>query len=327
MISVKNWVSFAKSTLLSLWRLKSKKGWRLAFNLLVFSIFGIFVYSRFSADWTKIKDQLVNVNPWNLLLVIMLYGVNFYLQFFVWNEIVRSFQGPAEWRLNAFLFASSHLAKFLPTPVWFIGARMHGYKNRGLSRKTTLVITGLEILLHFLSGLTLWTLLSIYSSGSIEWVIIAVAVLICTGVLMMKLKVLKLTDFLPELENATVELKDAFVWFIIYLLTWLIAAPFFWVIVRFFVTNNNGTPIFLWRVWVFSSLISYISTYTLGGIGVFREISLAWLLSKVYPMSVCLFIAAGARVFLTVGGILWGAVTYWVMRGYVRHSSSLSERS
>jgi hypothetical protein len=64
----------------------------------------------------------------------------------------------------------------------------------------------------------------------------------------------------------------------------------------------------LWKDWVISSLISYLSAYTLGGVGLFREISLTFLLSQVFGPAVALIVTILSRVFITLAGVVWSGL-------------------
>ncbi len=305
--------SLTKRIASKLQAIHSKRWWKLGLNIVIPLIFITALVWRLSTEWENSNSIFFNINPVNLFSILGLYGLTFFLFTLAWTNLVVVFGGPRDWKTNAFFYASSQLAKLVPTPIWFIGTRVYLYKKKGFSQKRTLLITALEALLHLLSGLLIYIFLSFDFSRLIAWGYLGTIIII---VLILKSKNFILSWLIKKYENLKISSKHLLTWLIIYSLTWIIAAPFFWLIVHIFTPSSALDYIYLWKIWIISSIISYISSYTLGGLGMLREVSLAWFLNTIYPVHISLLIATAVRVFMTAGGLIWGATTYLVMRNY-----------
>lgn len=287
----------------------SSNRWYLGFKVTIYVLFMFLVSWRLITDWEKTKQILVHINTKNLLSILGFYGLTFFLFVLAWLKIVPAFGGPKDWRTNMFCYASSQLAKLLPTPIWFIGTRLHLYKKREMPAKTTILITSLETLLHMFSGLLIYFILSLRSFPMILGSLIVISIGAILTFLLKKQK----SPWIFKHQEIYISTKNIINWLTIYSLTWVFAAPFFLLIVRLFTTNSSQNHIYLWKIWIISSLISYISSYTLGGLGLLREISLTWFLNTLYPLHVSLLITTAVWGFMTMGGLIWGAISFLTM--------------
>ena len=316
-------LSITKYITVKLQGIRSKRRWILGLNIAFPVIFITSLVWQLTTEWENVKIVFFNINPINLFLIFGLYGLTFFLFVLAWSKLVTCFDGPRNLKTNVFFYASSQLAKLIPTPIWFIGTRVYLYNKKGVPKKTTLLITALETLLHFFSGLLILVFLNFNPSQLITWIYLVSIVII--AILILKSKNLIPPSLIPKFKNVPLSAKKLLTWLIIYSFTWIIAAPFFWLIVRIFTPSSTLDYNFLWKIWIISSLISYVSSYTLGGLGMLREVSLTWFLNTIYPIHISLLMATAVRIFMTSGGLIWGAATYLATRNYpnaaeTRHS-------
>jgi hypothetical protein len=180
---------------------------------------------------------------------------------------------------------------------------VHFYNQSGVKYKAALAMTTVEILLHALTGVVFYALLVINPKRPITW--FYMLVLIPVSIVLLRPHWLELPRISKDKIQPGVRRKDVAAWFFLYLLTWVAAGLFLSAVINVF--SEDVPPLIdLWRIWTLTSLFSYLATYILGGIGILREITLAWLLSRFYSPAVALLIAIGVRLILMMGGMLYG---------------------
>lgn len=306
----------------TLQQLRSNRRWRLGLNIGGIFLFFGFVTYRLSGDWHQLVAAEMHLNVKDLLWAFILYGITFLLSAIVWHRMMARFGGPSDWRINVLLFSYTHMAKFLPTPIWFLAGRTYYYNRRGVPQQRVLKITALEIALHVVSGLILIIVLSWDVAKPWMWLCVVGAIVM--ALLVWRFNLLKISRLGRILENTGIHLVNVLEWISLYGMTWIVAGPFFLLLVRAFTPASASDMVMLWRIWIISNLIAYLSTYTLGGLGFLREFSLTWFMSQMYPLPIALLIATGARIIMTVGGLLWGICVYITLRMFFRVSLSTS---
>lgn len=285
-------------------RLQGSRRWVILVNIILALALVAFVGRYLWFDLQKILYAGFPINFSSLFLALGLYGFNFAIFIIAWHRIVDCFGCPVDWKQNVFLYSYTNLTKFLPTPVWFITSRVHLYNQSGVGYRIGLAMTIVEILLHALTGLTFCALLTINPEHPVTW--LHTLVLIPLAIVLYRPNWLEIPQITGgENLRPGVRRQDVIIWVTLYLLTWVVAGPFLAAVINIFV-NKTPSIIELWRVWALASLVSYLATYTLGGIGILQEFTLTWLLSRFYSPGVAFLIAVGVRLTLTLGGILYG---------------------
>lgn len=287
------WISFLK-------RLRRSREWVVGINIVLVLALLLFIGRYLCLDLQKILHAEMTLRISYLWLALMIYGLNFLIFIIAWQRIVVRFGGPTDLKRNVFLYSYTNLARFLPTPIWFIASRVHNYNRLGVSQRSALIMTAMETLLHALAGLVFYSLLSINLEYPVTW--LYMLVLIPAAVVLCRPRWLKLPEMINEVPMRR---QDVVILLTLYVLTWIIAGLFLFAIINIFIINTLSLDD-LWRIWTLASLVSYVATYMLGGIGVLQEFTLTWLLGRFYSPGIALLIAVGARLTLILGGILYG---------------------
>jgi hypothetical protein len=292
-----------------------KRRWlQIAINLLLVAFLIAFFARYLQRDWLLILKEDITLSIWPLIVSIAIYGANHLVFIFAWNSLVTRFGGQFTFSQNVFNYSYSALARFLPTPAWFLASRVYLYGRNGIRKRTALIATGLETLLHIATGLGFYCVLQIDSSKPASF-------LYLLGVTPVLLAIYK-PDWLEMrwIHQGKIEPGprriDVLFWISLYLVTWLISAPFFAFIIQTFTLVTPIDLVHLWRIWIISSIIAYIGSYTLGGIAVIREFSITILLSQFYSPPVALLITIGSRLIMTIAGIIWSLVTLGIAQAW-----------
>jgi len=305
------WLGRAAAVVAQFWR-----RYRTPLNLVLGLGFLAYVGYRVVRDWRELSLSVDQVSLGAIALAFGLYGVTFALSAFVWHRMVVRFGGPREWRVNLKLFSYTYLAKFLPTPVWFVGGRLAAYQRHGLSRGRILMLTALEMVLQMLAGGFLLAGLSIDPEQPLTWLYLLLALPLVVvasrpkSVLLARIGAR--TTGLPD--AAAVRSGDIVEWLLVDVAVWVLAGPFF-VCVTGAVFGSLGLGfVTLWRVWIISNLAAYLSTFLLGGLGILREVSMAWMLSSYVLWPTAALIAAAARIVMTLAGTSFAGAAYLLTR-------------
>jgi hypothetical protein len=283
--------------------LQRRRAWGLAVNLaLIVIVLGVVADYLFN-QWSTLQNIGISLNPVPFLYSIGLYGLNYFLFVLAWSLLIKVFSGAYSLQENALIYSYSQLAKLLPTPAWFIAGRVVMYNKEGISKRSVLIATGLETAFHAWIGFAIFCVLSIQISQPLTW-LYGLGTVATVFILKVFISIKSTQIQIQE----TLRLKNALVLFFIFILTWLTSAPF----LAWTIQGISGQPLIpileIWKIWIISSIFSYIGTYTLGGIGVVREFSLVFLLGKYFPPPVCLVIAVMSRIIIMVGNLVWPGI-------------------
>ncbi len=294
--------------------LRDRRWFRIGVNVALVLILVLFVGCHLVTDWQQITRAEIKPDIgylWVALAFLGLYGVNLVILSVAWHAIIRRFGGPTDWRQNFLYYSYTNIAAFLPTPVWFLASRVHFYNQAGMRWSTTLTTTALETALHIVTGLAVYAALAIHPARPETWPWALALALVIAALIRPRWLAL---PWLNKGAGPDISRRDAVIWLTLYALTWLMAGVFFTIVIGILgpaVLPGLGD---LWRIWILAGVVSYVAAYTLGGIGILREFTLTWFLSAFYSPTEALLIAAGVRLLLTLGGILWGLAIIALIR-------------
>ncbi len=258
-------------------------------------------------DWKIIREITFQFDLTSFILAWLVYAINFYVLLFAWHVLVKSFNCEYKLSQNAYYYAYSFLYKFLPTPSWFLVSRVYLYGQTGMRKRTALSITLLETILHVITGClvyclllinaeTLWTWLYFLGALMAGWILL---IILEGGFARLDIEINHVKQFkrhLPGLMG-------------LFFLTWVVAGPFFWLLMRSVIPDIPVDISVLMRIWIASNLVSYVGAYTLGGIGIFRELTLMFLLGPVLGVPIALLVTVITRLVMTLAGIFWALIT------------------
>lgn len=278
-----------------------------SFNLIMVVCIIFIAVFNIQKDWGYLREipQTFTIRP--ILWAFFVYGVNFFLFTGAWQFIARHFQLGNNFINNSWIFAFSQLTKILPTPAWFIGNRIVYYNNHGSAKHNVLFATGFEVLIHSLSGIAILLLLFIKPSNPLTWFFI--------------LPILLLLFFPQIIQVCTNRFKKPLFqiifweWLIILFataMTWILANVFLYLIMLTFQLSSCCNMIQIWQMWIISSLIGYISTFTIGG-GIAREFTFTFFLGQLIPFSMAVLISSMTRIIFMVGNVFWPLITMGVI--------------
>jgi hypothetical protein len=205
----------------------------------------IFVGRYVVGGWQYVSQAKVALDWASFCGALGIFGVNFFVFAAVWHWTVVRFGGPSDIGRNTLYYAYTYLARFLPTPAWFVASRMRLYGQAGMKWRAIAVTTALETLLHAATGLALYGLLmvNVHQAGSWLWLLAGLPLVLA----IFRPDWLELRWVNPGGAELGLRRRDLLLWLALYTLTWVLAVPFLVMIIK-----GLGQPLLhlteLWRL-------------------------------------------------------------------------------
>jgi glycosyltransferase 2 family protein len=290
-----------------------KKRWiQAAVYILLIAILLYVVIGSLAKDWEQLIKLNLKISYPYFAITLGLYGINYILQAIAWHILINGIGSPLPFKQNVYIFASSYLTKFLPSPAWYLASRVYLYGKTGIRKRMALFSTVLESGFALCTGIIFFCVLSIEIHSPTTWLFGVAILSIMIG--LFHFKSINLSWFTGDSIPTYLDKRMVVSLFAINLIIWAISGPFFLSLMR---TITDSIPITMkeiLRVWILSSIISFVGSYLLGGVGILREFSLTLLLSRFFPPPMALTITLFVRLVMVLGGILWSLVFQNFMR-------------
>jgi len=292
-------------------------------NFILFISMVLFLYFYISKDFDIITDFKFNINIKYLGVSILLLGLNYWTFVIAWHLLLKQFGVNTSFTTNFSFYSHSQIAKLLPTPAWFITGRLILYNNIGASKRMIFSLTVIETILHAYIGFILFLLLHIQPSSPITWLY---SLSIIPLIWVMFYLNISNPNFMP-ISTRNISSKIKFIILLLFIFTWIISLPFIFYLVRSILPTEVFSLVILWRIWIISSLASYLAMFTLGGIGLLREFSLTLLLSPYVTLPGAMLIAALTRITITIGNLIWPLIFILLEKALKYRSLLLNKKS
>lgn len=298
------------------------------------------VLAIISVDLWRHSAQLRQYH-WNLSLALLATSyvalfTGFMLVVFVWKLLLRKLGMVISYRRAFEIWYTANLGRYLPGKIWGVVGMVYLCEKEGLPKSKVLasgVITQLfSITTAFMLGSAYLGFARLPAFKSITvWFPLLLASL---GVLMVPLV---FPDFCSRCLNRvwkrfaaqeiriTLQPADRVRFFGLHTLCWLVYGVAF----GFFVLAINRLP----YIQLFSLVPTFALAYTLGFIAVFapsgfgvREGVMALLLSSVFPLTIAFTIALAARIWFSLGEVLFFVIAWQLQTGIYAHIGSTLRR-
>lgn len=290
-------------------------GWRGRMVTLFFLLISLAVVVMvIFTNWTTISTYEWQVRPVWIGYGLFFLAIDLFLGALAWHLIVIRFTEHKSLRQNVKFWNFSNLARRIPGTIWYISSRAVLYEKHGVSKATTIVLSGLEMALILVSGIVIFIIILPFWAipddlvdglGNLWFILI----LLPPCLLLVHPRVLdRLWRKLSPLTTIQkLHWRDTIGWLFLYLVIWAIGALTLFSAVNFVhpLPIQQLAPII--GMWALASTISLAGALTFTSFGV-REISLTLLLAQLIPAPIALIVAIIVRIFWLagewVGGVL-----------------------
>lgn len=269
-----------------------------------------------SNNWDTIQTFHWQIRPIWLLYITIFFIIDLLVATWVWHLLVMRLANYNNFRRSAKICWWSNLARRIPTPIWYIAGRAVMYEKEGVSKITTSLLSTLELVFFFLSGLvaTLLTLpfwaIPAQLTGDINqaWLLL---ILLPFSALFVHPRLLEAIwrRLRPDIPLQSLRWRDTITWLGYYILTWVLGAFVLFSIMNLLYPVPWRDIIVVVGVWSLAGSISLAGALTVSVIGV-REISLTLLLTLLVPAPIALIVAVLIRVVWLLGEMLSALISF-----------------
>jgi hypothetical protein len=267
------------------------------------------------SNWTLITTHRWQLQPSWLLIVFVIFLLDYLLALWIWHLLVLRLTGYNNLRGSWRIYLRSNLVRRIPGPaVWHIASRATQYQEVGVDKLAATLLGVLESLFFIVSGfvtvllmLPFWFSSSqIHSQFNLTWFIpvtFAATALIAHPRLLAYLW----QKFSRQEQVLNLRWRDTLLWLFLYVLTWMLGGLVVFSIINFVYSSPFTLLPTVVGAWAFAGSISMMGAITLTSIGV-REVSLLLILSAFLPLPITLLVVVIVRVLWLLGELLGGLI-------------------
>ena len=261
-------------------------------------------------NWEIIQAYQWQIRPVWLLGVLVFFLLDLLVATWVWHLLVARLANYSNFRRSAKICWRANLARRIPTPVWYIAGRAVMYEQEGVSKTTTSLLSGLELIFFFISGLITTLLILPF------WIIPdemrlqtnqfgLLILLLSATIFFVHPKLLeKLWAHLrPDTPLQELMWRDTIVWLAYYVTTWILGAFVLFSVMNLLQPVSLSHIIPIIGIWSLAGTLSLAGALTISIIGI-RELSLTLLLATIVPAPIALIIAILIRIVWMLGEML-----------------------
>lgn len=256
------------------------------------------------------------LRPIWLLYITLFFAIDLMVATWVWHLLVSKLANYHNFRQSAKICWWSNLARRIPTPIWYITGRAVLYEKVGVSKTTTTLLSTLELIFFFLSGIvtTLLTLpfwaIPPQATSTIPPTIIFLLLLPLSIFFVHPRLLQKIWHWLqPNIPLTPLSWQDTITWFTYYILAWFFGALVLFSVINLIMPLAITNLITIIGIWSLAGTISLAGSLTISLIGV-REISLTLLLTTLVPAPIALLAALLIRLVWLIGETIGALISY-----------------
>ena len=200
--------------------------------------------------------------------------------------------------------AISNLSKRIPGTVWYIASRAQFYKDDGVPRRKTALISGVEMTVSVIAGIlvSLGFGLSIILRYKISPWVFVLALLLSSAVLHPKVLDWGLKRL--GVDTHLFRYPALISWVIGYTIVWIVGGTILFAISNIFWPLGFGSLGYIIGSWALVGALTNILFFAPSNLGI-TEVGLSLLLSNIMPASVAVIISIAARILLFLYEIFW----------------------
>lgn len=261
-------------------------------------------------NWDTLATFQWQLRPVWLLAILLFFLIDLLVATWAWHLLVAALANYHNFRRSAKICWYSNLARRIPTPVWYIAGRAVMYEQVGVSKLTISLLSTLELIFFFLSGLVttlltlpFWVIPPQLRAGTTQvWLLLPLLLL---SLLLVHPRVLETLwrRLRPGAALQPLRWQTTITWLGYYMLAWVFGALVMYSAINLLTPLPLSKLIPVIGIWSLAGSISLAGSLTISLIGV-REISLTLLLATLIPAPVALIVAILMRLIWLTGETL-----------------------
>jgi hypothetical protein len=275
----------------------------------------VVIVSLITSNWETLRDYEWQIRPSWLLYTVTFILVDMFLGAVVWHSLCIRFINYPHFLTNIKIWWYANLARRIPGTVWFIASRAILYERVGVAKLPVSLLSGLEMVLIFVSGIvtTLLTLPfwilpeEVTQNINLIW-FLPLIVILC--VILVHPRVLGKIWQLFSRQSPTERLywRDTIIWLVLYVVIWSVGGFALFCLINVFQPLPSTAMIAAIGMWALAGTISLAGTLTITGLG-FREVTLTLMLTQIVPLPVALVIVIVLRIMWLLGELIMAVIS------------------
>lgn len=266
-------------------------------------------------SWHEIAQYEWRLDYASLLFSFVAYSVGLVFAIICWDSVINRLGGNSSLSKNIRLYCYTNLAKRLPTPIWYVAARVYVYDREGIAKRVTSTAVFLETVVMVFSGILVYLVSLPFSpnasllAGNL-WVLLLLmplaVIMACPSWLGVGLNFL-LTKFGRDKLSIMITPGDMLQWSALFSLAWTLGGFLIYFLANgIYPLASTYLPAMI-NIWAMSGIAGQVALFMPAGAGV-KEATLAYLLSYYIPLPVAIVISLLSRLWLMIIDFFWALV-------------------
>lgn len=266
-------------------------------------------------NWHEIAQYEWRPDYASLLFSFVAYSVGLVFAIMCWDSVINRLGGNSSLSKNIKFYCYTNLAKRLPTPIWYVAARVYVYDREGIAKHVTSTAVLIETVVMIFSGILVYLVSLPFSPNASPlagnlWVLL---LLIFLAVIMARPSWLGvglnflLTKLGRDKLSIVITPGDMLRWSALFSLAWILGGFLIYFLANgIYPLASTHLPAMI-NIWAMSGIAGQVALFMPAGAGV-KEATLAYLLSHYMPLPVAIVISLLSRLWLMIIDFFWALV-------------------
>lgn len=264
------------------------------------AILGRIIYQQ----WDVLVNYPWQFRPLPILASFGVYTLALFLVVWVWGDMMRKLGYPFGFWKHFRYLCMTNLAKRLPGTVWYIAGRAQFYKDDGVPRRITSLISGVEMAVTIISGIVVGVIFGIPIFSRYQISFWGISIILVGCIIFLQPRFLGFVMQRLGADISAFGYRDLLLWVGSYLFVWVGGGGVLFFICRIFVDVGFSSLGYIIGSWSLVGLLGFVFFFSPSNLGV-AELGFSFLLSTIMTSSIAIFVALGVRILLLVYEIVW----------------------
>lgn len=266
-------------------------------------ILGMLVYQQRNA----LRDYEWQIRVLPLILSFALFSAAFLMVIIVWVSMMTNLGIQLPFRKHFRHYSVANLTKRIPGTIWYVASRAQLYKEDGISRRQTALLSGVEVAVSLVAGIIVSLVfgLSIMAQYNVSFWVLVLALLGSCLVLHPRL-----LGWVMKRLGADIRLfryNKLLKWIIGYIFVWLMGGLILFAICNTFWPLSIEQMGYAIGSWALVGVLSNILFFSPSNLGI-TEVGLSLLLSNIMPASIAVLVSIATRILIFLYEIIWALI-------------------
>lgn len=274
-----------------------------------------FLFKSLIANWHRIKEYQFEINPYYLILSVLLFFAGAVIASEVWRFVLfKSGLESSRWKTFKIHFLS-RFGVYVPGKIWFLLIRSRLSQKDSFSQKTIITTSILEAGISMIAP----SILSLIFMGSYfldrAYFLITTAIVILGSIILLRPKIfyfllnfgLKKIKKEPIPENYQLKSANLLVALILTFAYWIIWGVSFYFFVRSIVIVPLDKIFDLTGIYIVSSTVGALAIFVPYGLGI-RESLQSYLLTRFFPWEIAVLVSFLTRIWIIANDLVLGLI-------------------